>query len=131
MRHYESGTIGLNINNTGDTHMIKIMDKLLGVTMLAGMLLFLGVQPSHAYPLLANVSAYAEHGAMANGEWTHEGAVAADDLPFGTHVIINGREYVVKDRFGGGYSNAIDIWMPSYDEAIEFGRQYLTVEVLL
>ena len=81
--------------------MIKIMDKLLGVTMLAGMLLFLGVQPLYAYPIQANVSAYAEHGTMANGERTHEGAIAADDLPFGTHVIINGREYVVKDRFGG------------------------------
>lgn len=86
---------------------------------------------TYAYQMQAEVSAYADHGTMANGEWTHDGAIASDDLPFGTRVVINGRTYVVKDRFGGGYSNAIDIWMPSYEDAIEFGRQYITVEVLV
>lgn len=95
--------------------------------------MFIGacVGQTYAYQMQAEVSAYTEHGMMANGEWTHEGAIASDDLPFCTKVIINGRTYVVKDRFGGGYSNAIDIWMPSYDDAINFGRQYITVEVLL
>lgn len=96
-----------------------------------GMFIGACVGHTHAYQMKAEVSAYTEHGMMANGEWTHEGAIASDDLPFGTKVIINGRTYIVKDRFGGGYSNAIDIWTPSYDDAINFGRQYLTVEVLL
>lgn len=86
---------------------------------------------TYAYQMQAEVSAYTDRGTMASGEWTHDGAIASDDLPFGTRVIINGRTYVVKDRFGGGYSNAIDIWMPSYEDAIEFGRQYITVEVLV
>ena len=29
--------------------------------------------------------------------------VAADDLPLGTRIRINGQEYIVEDRFGGGY----------------------------
>ena len=67
---------------------------------------------------------------MANGEYPYVGAVASDDLPLGTHVLINGREYVVADRFGGGYSGTIDIFVDTYEEAIEFGRQWLDVIVL-
>lgn len=105
--------------------------NMLRLGVLALVLFLGGLMPSQAYQMQAEVSAYSDHGTMANGEWTHEGAIASDDLPFGTRVVINGRTYVVKDRFGGGYSNAIDIWMSSYDDAIEFGRQYITVEVLV
>lgn len=77
------------------------------------------------------VSAYTHTGSvMANGEYPYVGAVASDDLPLGTRVLINGNEYVVADRFGGGYTNAIDIFVDSYEEAIEFGVQYLDVVVL-
>ena len=52
---------------------------------------------------LMNVSAYTHTGnVMANGEYPYVGAVASDDLPIGTQVLVNGQEYVVKDRFGGG-----------------------------
>lgn len=78
-----------------------------------------------------NVSAYTHTGnVMANGEYPYVGAVASDDLPIGTKVRVNGQEYVVKDRFGGGYTDRLDIFMDTYDEAIEFGRQWLNVEVL-
>ena len=110
--------------------MSKIL-HILRLGLLALVLFVIGTLPTHAYSMQAEVSAYSTTGTMANGEWTHDGAVAADHLPFGTKVLINGRVYTVKDRFGGGYSNAFDIWMPSYDEAIEFGRQYITVEVLV
>lgn len=79
----------------------------------------------------ANVSAYTWSGnRMANGEYPHIGAVAADDLPLGTKIKINGKVYVVKDRFGGGYTNRLDIYMSTHQEAINFGRQYLEVEVI-
>ena len=79
----------------------------------------------------ANVSAYTWTGnVMANGEYPYEGAVAADDLPLGTKVRINGQIYVVKDRFGGGYTHRIDIYMDSYERAVSFGRRTMTVEVL-
>lgn len=105
---------------------LKKQVQLLLVLMLA----LLVVGQSYAYPIYAEVSAYSDSGRMANGEWTHYGAIASDDLPFGTKVEINGEIFVVKDRFGGGYTNAIDIYMPSYEDAIEFGRQYLTVHIL-
>lgn len=78
-----------------------------------------------------NVSAYTGGYVMANGERPHVGAVANDVLPFGTIVRINGREYVVKDRFGGGYGiERFDIYMDSVDECYNFGRQYIDVEIL-
>lgn len=99
------------------------------VLLLAGLLLAVEAN-AFAYPMHVEATAYSIDGVMANGEWTHYGAIAADDLPFGTRVLINGEVFVVKDRFGGGYTNAIDIYMPSYDDAIQFGRQYLTIHVL-
>lgn len=86
---------------------------------------------SVAHAQVMEVSAYTHTGGvMANGEYPYVGAVASDDLPLGTHVLINGREYVVADRFGGGYSGAIDIFVDTYEEAVEFGRQWLDVIVL-
>ena len=76
-----------------------------------------------------NVSAYCDQGYTASGAWVSEGMVASDDLPLGTTVIINGVRYVVADRFGGGYTDRLDIFMPSYDDCINFGRQYIDVYV--
>ena len=56
--------------------------------------------------------------------------VAADDLPFGTEVIINNQHYVVQDRFGGGHKNRIDIYMNNKEDALKFGRQYHFVEIV-
>ena len=78
-----------------------------------------------------NVSAYTWTGnVMANGEYPYEGVIASDDLPIGTRVKINDSVYVVKDRFGGGYTNRIDIYMDSQERAIQFGHKYMYVEVL-
>nr|DAM59625.1 MAG TPA: 3D containing protein [Caudoviricetes sp.] len=78
-----------------------------------------------------NVSAYTGGYVMANGERPHVGAVANDVLPFGTIVRINGREYVVKDRFGGDYGiERFDIYMDDESSCWEWGRQYITVEII-
>ena len=66
---------------------------------------------------------------MANGEQVHVGAVANNLLPFGTRVRIDGQVYTVKDRTGMG-QYVFDIYTDSYDRAIQYGRQYRTVEVL-
>lgn len=80
---------------------------------------------------MMEVSAYTHSGGvMANGQYPYVGAVASDDLPLGTAVIINGYTYVVADRFGGGYTDMIDIFVDSEEEAIQFGRQYLDVTVV-
>jgi putative 3D domain protein len=80
---------------------------------------------------MMEVSAYTHSGGvMANGQYPYVGAVASDDLPLGTTVIINGYTYVVADRFGGGYTDMIDIFVDSEEEAVQFGRQYLDVTVV-
>lgn len=86
--------------------------------------------------MLCNVSAYTPHEnggsrVTASGAETTEGVtIASDHLPFGTTVVILGKSYVVQDRFGGGYSDRIDIFMEDYDQAIQFGRQWIEVEVV-
>lgn len=56
--------------------------------------------------------------------------VACDDLPFGTLLKINGRIYEVMDRFGGGYSNRLDLMMETKEQCFAFGRQYIDVEIV-
>jgi len=56
--------------------------------------------------------------------------VASDDLPFYTRIRINGKEYIVHDRFGGGYTDRIDILMDTKEECFAWGRQIVEVEIL-
>lgn len=85
-----------------------------------------------------NVSAYTasddecgkSDGITASGVAAVEGVtIAADDLPFGTVVEIQGKDYVVQDRFGGNHRNRIDIFMVSRSSALHFGRQSITVKI--
>jgi len=52
-----------------------------------------------------------------------------DGVPFGTVVEIEGHRYVVEDRFGGGYTNRIDIFMDTKAEAFQWGRRWLDVKI--
>lgn len=88
---------------------------------------------------VCNVSAYSASvrecgkadGITASGTIATEGrTIAADHLPFGTVVIINGHSYVVEDRFGGGYKDRIDIYHDSEDAAWDFGRRQIEVEIV-
>lgn len=68
----------------------------------------------------------------ASGTRVHSGTIAANFLPFGTRIKIpdyfGNKIFVVEDRMA--YSNRIDIWMPSYREAIQFGRKNVRIVVL-
>ena len=83
-----------------------------------------------------NVSAYtvAEgngDGLTASGvEGTPFYTCAADDLPFGTKLLIDGKIWVVQDRFGGGYENRIDLLMETTDQCFAFGRRWIPVEII-
>lgn len=86
-----------------------------------------------------NVSAYTAtddecgkaDGITASGTMATEGrTIAADDLPFGTQVEINGQIYTVEDRFGGGYEDRIDIFMTDQDRAWNFGRRLMIVRIM-
>lgn len=69
-------------------------------------------------------------GITASGTKATQGrTIAADHLPFGTLVEIDGHIYTVEDRFGGGYTDKIDIYFDNYMAAINFGRQQRLVRV--
>lgn len=92
----------------------------------------LRTQKPRYYEVVMEVSAYTSAEGGNIGAWGKELAVgdcASDDLPRGTVVIVEGREYVVNDVFGDGYSGRLDIYMEDHDTAVSFGRQWITVRV--
>lgn len=64
-------------------------------------------------------------GATARSEWTV--AVDPSVIPYGTHLIINGEEYVAQDCGGGVKGNHIDIFFDTHSETLEFGKKYAKV----
>lgn len=82
-----------------------------------------------------NASAYCDRGITASGEYVREGICAMDKLngqvvPFGTKVILpNGKVLIVKDRFGAGHNNHLDIWMASENDCWQFGRRNLVCRI--
>lgn len=88
------------------------------------------ILPAQAEWLIAECSAYTPYDCgtiTATGEAVHVGGVACNFLPFGTIVVIDGVEYIVNDRCG--IDGCIDIFTESYEEAIQFGRQYKEVYI--
>lgn len=67
---------------------------------------------------------------MANGQMPYCGAVACNSIPLGTTIYIEGYgTYVVCDTGGMG-GGVIDIFMDSYDECINFGRQGANIYIV-
>ena len=60
-------------------------------------------------------------------EARHTIAVDPSVIPEGTHVIINGQEYVAEDTGGGVRGNHIDIFYESHSDALNFGVRYAEV----
>lgn len=50
-------------------------------------------------------------------------AVDPDVIPYGSIVIINGKEYKAQDTGGAITGSRIDVYFSSHEEALEFGRQ--------
>lgn len=57
----------------------------------------------------------------------HTIAVDPDVIPLGTHVWINGREYVAEDTGGAINGHHIDMYFNSHQEALNWGKRKLTV----
>jgi 3D (Asp-Asp-Asp) domain-containing protein len=78
-----------------------------------------------------NVTSYCLYGTMADGNYVHDGAIAANwDVPFGSLVYIPGYgEYVVEDRGSLITEGHLDIWMPECWQSWNFGRQELQVQI--
>ncbi len=77
-----------------------------------------------------SVTCYALEGSTASGEPVHEGGVAVDRrvIPFGTRIYIENVGWRVANDTGASVrGNRLDIWLPSHDACIGFGRQTLDV----
>lgn len=63
-----------------------------------------------------------------------DGIIAANFLPFGTKVMIpklfGEKVFVVEDRMHQRKTNFIDIWMPTKDDAIQFGITYAEIVIM-
>lgn len=67
----------------------------------------------------------------ASGAICEEGRTVAVDpkvIPLGSHIIINGHEYIAEDT--GVYGNRIDIFMESHSECLRNGVQKAEVFVV-
>lgn len=64
-------------------------------------------------------------GAVATAN--HTIAVDPNDIPLGTTVIINGREYVAEDTGGAIQGKHIDMYFDTHEEARQWGTQYIEV----
>jgi 3D (Asp-Asp-Asp) domain-containing protein len=55
------------------------------------------------------------------------------NLPFGTRIRIpelyGDKLFIVADRMNPRYAKSVDIWMSDYDQAMDFGKQWATVEI--
>jgi 3D (Asp-Asp-Asp) domain-containing protein len=71
----------------------------------------------------------------ASGSYVRDGVVANNLLDFGTKIripeVFGDKIFVVEDRMNSknGYYH-IDIWMPSYSEAVNFGVKSTYIEIL-
>lgn len=70
----------------------------------------------------------------ASGTRVHDGTVATNFLPFGTHIrFLHYRPdtvFTVEDRYHPRLSDRVDLWFPSRQEAILFGSRVLQMEVV-
>ncbi len=67
----------------------------------------------------------------ASGREVHDGLVACPRrFPFGTQFRIGSRIYTCWDRLHPRFDHRFDIWKPSKQEALQFGKQVLVVEAL-
>lgn len=69
----------------------------------------------------------------ATGHTARSGHTVAVDptvIPYGTHVKINGVEYIAEDCGSAVKGNTIDVFFDSHEETEQFGVQYLEVEVM-
>lgn len=69
----------------------------------------------------------------AAGTRCREGVIAANHLPIGTKVLIDGfgdQIFTVEDRMNRRYTKRIDIWFRSYGKAVRFGKRKIKYYVL-
>ena len=70
----------------------------------------------------------------ASNTETRDGIVAANFLPFGTRIQIpehfGDKVFTVEDRMHRRKTNFVDIWMPTKNDAKQFGISYTKILIL-
>lgn len=56
-------------------------------------------------------------------------AVDKEVFPFGTVIIIDGKEYVAEDTGSAVKGNMIDIYFETHEQAQQFGKRQIEIEV--
>lgn len=115
--------------------MMKMVLAFLAATAASGCIFYQPIEPSLVWhPFEA--TAYCDYGFTASGVWVREGIVAGDPrvLPLGSVIDIKIDDEVrerheVMDTGGKIKGYVIDIWMPTCDEAVAFGRREVKVRV--
>lgn len=85
-----------------------------------------------ARTLTVSSTGYAIRGRTATGIPTAPGVVAVDPavIPLGTRLVIPGYgEGVAADTGGAVRGNAIDLWFPTLEQALAWGRRTVTITV--
>lgn len=80
----------------------------------------------------ANKGKRKEIGVTASGTKARYGTIAADTsvLPFGTVIEVPGYGYGrVEDRGGAIKGSRLDLWFPSHEAALKWGRKKIKVRV--
>lgn len=87
-------------------------------------------------PSVFNATAYSLYGPTRSGEYVRRGVIAADPrvIPLGSVVQISAGKYsgvyTVLDTGKVIKGKIVDLWMPTYREAVNFGRQQVKVRIL-
>jgi len=98
-----------------------------------------GTEPGrYSRSLLMTASAYSAYDTgnssrTCNGNLVRKGLVAVDPsvIPLGTRLYISGYGYAIADDIGGSIKgDHIDLAFDSHNEALQFGRQKVTVYIL-
>jgi 3D (Asp-Asp-Asp) domain-containing protein len=86
--------------------------------------------PGGGRTLTVSTTGYALRGRTATGVYTAPGIVAVDPsvIPLGTRMTIPGYgEGIAADTGGAVHGNVIDLWFPTVEQALQWGRRTVTI----
>lgn len=70
----------------------------------------------------------------ASGSHVRNGVAAANFLPFGTKFripeLFGDKVFAIEDRMHSRFSNRVDIWFETKENAKKFGKQFSKIEIL-
>ena len=88
---------------------------------------------SNVRELKVRVSSYCLGGMTSRGVQTRVGVIAVDPnvIPYGSKIYVPGYGWgTALDTGGAIKGNVIDIWMPTYNQCIQWGVRDLTIKVV-